>query len=96
MCVVNVCQGHFVFHHHGRAGFGAGESIQYAAIGDVSCVAALVSQILELFFQFFQVPYPFSHMADMLIQQGIDPVAAFIGNILEMKEYPDFIQRHVE
>ena len=38
----------------------------------------------------------FSHMADMLVQKSIDPVTAFVGNILEVEKNPDFIQSHVE
>ena len=93
---VNMCQGHFIVDRHCRAGFGTGKGIQYAATGDVFCVAALVSQVFELFFQFLQIPEPFSHMADVLVQKRIDPVAAFVRDVPEMKENPDFIQCHVE
>ena len=93
---MNVRQRHFILDRHCRTGFGTGKGIQYAATGDIFCVATLVSQVLELFFQFFQVPDPFSHMADMLVQKSIDPVTAFVGNILEVEKNPDFIQSHVE
>ncbi len=56
----------------------------------------MISQLFQLFFQFFEVVYALFDMADVFVQQGVHPVAAFFRPVFEMKQDADFVQRHVQ
>lgn len=57
---------------------------------------ALQAQRLEFHLEPAQLFNPCGHMPDVLVQQGVDFAAVFLGRILEMEQGPDLDQGHVQ
>jgi len=74
----------------------AGQSLQDAAISGSLRAVTLGAQGIELDLQTLEFFNALGHMADMLVQQGIDLAAVLLRCIPELQQTAHFIERHIE
>ena len=74
----------------------AGQALQDAAVARRLRHFALGAQLVQLRLQRLQLRNAFGHMADVLVQQGIDAPAILFGGIAQAQQLPHLIQGHVQ
>jgi len=74
----------------------AGQSLQDAAVPGSLRVVTLGAQGIQLHLQPLEFFNALGHMADMLVEQGIDRAAVLLRRIPKLQQTAHFIERHVE